>query len=218
MGTGPEGGAVTLADAAGASLDLNGLDQEVRTLGGGGTTAISVALASPFLANQEWDVVAWCAVVVAYNVFRIVRPVRFVDDVTSIVLPKSPYPDGETVEKIRLATAKCDAVIAVGSGTINDLCKYGSAQDKKPYAVFATAPSMNGYTSVNAAITVHGHKMSLAAQAPMGAFFDLAVLAAAPARWGRACGPRCSRHRDTPRRSAAEAPARRPLAANASAR
>lgn len=103
-------------------------------------------------------------------------------DVTSIVLPKNPYPDGETVEKVRVASAKCDAVIAVGSGTINDLCKYGSAQDKKPYAVFATAPSMNGYTSVNAAITVHGHKMSLAAQAPVGAFFDLAVLAAAPAR------------------------------------
>ena len=103
-------------------------------------------------------------------------------DVTSIVLPRNPHPDGETVEKIRLATAKCDAVIAVGSGTINDLCKYSSAQDKKPYAVFATAPSMNGYTSVNAAITVHGHKMSLAAQAPVGAFFDLGVLAAAPAR------------------------------------
>ena len=51
----------------------------------GGTTAISVALASPFFANQEWDVVAWCAVVVAYNVFRIVRPVRFVDDLNSIV-------------------------------------------------------------------------------------------------------------------------------------
>jgi glycerol-1-phosphate dehydrogenase [NAD(P)+] len=86
------------------------------------------------------------------------------------------------VEKIRLATARCDAVIAVGSGTINDVCKYGSALDKKPYAVFATAPSMNGYTSLNAAITVHGHKMSLPAQAPVGAFFDLGVLAAAPAR------------------------------------
>ena len=34
--------------------------------------------------------------------------------------------------------------------------------DRKPYVVFGTAPSMNGYTSVNAAITVHGHKKSLA--------------------------------------------------------
>jgi glycerol-1-phosphate dehydrogenase [NAD(P)+] len=67
-----------------------------------------------------------------------------------------------------LATAKCDAVIAVGSGTINDVCKYGGARPNP--AVFAP-PLMNGYTSVNAAITVHGHKMSLAAQAPVGAFF-----------------------------------------------
>ena len=51
------------------------------------------------------------------------------------------------------ATAGADAVIAIGSGTINDLCKYASAADRKPYAVFATAPSMNGYTSLNAAIT-----------------------------------------------------------------
>jgi len=41
---------------------------------------------------------------------------------------------------------------------------------------------MNGYTSVNAAITVNGHKKSLPAQAPRGAFFDLAILTAAPAR------------------------------------
>ena len=73
-------------------------------------------------------------------------------------------------------------MIAIGSGTINDLCKYASAKDGKPYAVFATAPSMNGYTSVNAAITEHGHKKSLAAHAPKGAFFDLSVLAAAPVR------------------------------------
>ena len=57
-----------------------------------------------------------------------------------------------------------DALVAVGSGTINDLCKYAAAQDGKPYAVFATAPSMNGYTSKNAAITVDGHKKSLPAR------------------------------------------------------
>ncbi len=56
----------------------------------------------------------------------------------------------------------------------------------KPYAVFATAPSMNGYASTNAAITRNGHKMSLAAAAPAGIFMDLQVLAAAPARMIRA--------------------------------
>ncbi len=52
----------------------------------------------------------------------------------------------------------------------------------KPYVVFGTAPSMNGYTSLNAAITVRGHKKSLPAQAPAGAFLDLSILAAAPVR------------------------------------
>ena len=41
---------------------------------------------------------------------------------------------------------------------------------------------MNGYTSLNAAITVNGHKKSLTAQAPLGVFLDLSILAAAPAR------------------------------------
>ena len=102
--------------------------------------------------------------------------------VQSIVLPDKPHPDQATVELIRQATAGADALIAVGSGTINDLCKFASATEGKPYAVFATAPSMNGYTSLSAAITQHGHKLSLPAQAPRGAFFDLSVLAAAPKR------------------------------------
>src|SRR4029077_20602553 len=50
------------------------------------------------------------------------------------------------------------------------------------YAVFGTAPSMNGYTSLSAAITEHGHKKSLPAAAPVGVFLDIAVLAAAPPR------------------------------------
>jgi glycerol-1-phosphate dehydrogenase [NAD(P)+] len=102
--------------------------------------------------------------------------------VQSIVLPDNPHPDQATVEIIRQATTTADALIAVGSGTINDLCKFASATDGKPYAVFATAPSMNGYTSLSAAITQHGHKLSLPAQAPRGAFFDLGILAAAPKR------------------------------------
>src|SRR5688572_22381894 len=103
-------------------------------------------------------------------------------DVTSIVLPGKPHPDDETVAALRRETARADALIAVGSGTLNDLCKFASAKDGKPYAVFATAPSMNGYVSLNAAITEHGHKKSLPAQAPLGAFFDISILSAAPAR------------------------------------
>ena len=113
---------------------------------------------------------------------RVERALASLGRVTGIVLPGRPHPDSATVERIRAESAGADALVAVGSGTINDLCKYASARDGKRYVVFATAPSMNGYTSVNAAITVNGHKKSLAAQAPLGVFLDLGILAAAPAR------------------------------------
>jgi len=104
----------------------------------------------------------------------------------AVTLGDRPHADAETAERVRRATAEADGLIAVGSGTINDLCKYAAARDRKPYAVFATAPSMNGYTSVNAAITVDGHKKTLPAVAPRGVFMDLGILARAPARMIRA--------------------------------
>jgi glycerol-1-phosphate dehydrogenase [NAD(P)+] len=113
---------------------------------------------------------------------RVERALASLGRVTSVILPGRPHPDADVVENIRHESAAADALVAVGSGTINDLCKYASACDGKPYVVFATAPSMNGYTSLSAAITVHGHKKSLKAQAPQGVYLDLAVLAAAPAR------------------------------------
>ena len=117
---------------------------------------------------------------------RVEAAMRSRFDVQSIVLSDNPSPDDGTVARIRAATASADALIAIGSGTINDLTKYTSALDGKPYAVFATAPSMNGYTSLTASISQHGHKMTLPAQAPAGAFFDLAVLIEAPKRMIRA--------------------------------
>jgi glycerol-1-phosphate dehydrogenase [NAD(P)+] len=113
---------------------------------------------------------------------RVERSLAGLGEVKSVVLPEQPHADAVTVERLREATRSVDALVAVGSGTINDLCKYASACDRKPYVVFGTAPSMNGYTSLNAAITVNGHKKSLAAQAPLGAFLDLSILAAAPVR------------------------------------
>lgn len=111
---------------------------------------------------------------------RVERALASIAAVDAIALPAHPHADEATVARIRQAAAGADALIAVGSGTINDLCKYASFLDKKPYAVFATAPSMNGYTSLGAAITMHGHKKSLPAHGATGVFIDLEVLAGAP--------------------------------------
>jgi glycerol-1-phosphate dehydrogenase [NAD(P)+] len=113
---------------------------------------------------------------------RIEPALGTVAEVVPVRLPERPHADDATVARLCAATADVDALIAVGSGTINDLCKYAAFLDGKPYAVFGTAPSMNGYTSANAAITVGGLKKSLAARTPAGVFLDLGVLAAAPPR------------------------------------
>lgn len=106
--------------------------------------------------------------------------------VESVVLDEQPHADEDTAARLENQARSCDALVAVGSGTINDLCKYVAARLQVPYAVFATAPSMNGYTSANAAITVAGHKKSCPASTPAGVFVDLGILATAPARMIRA--------------------------------
>jgi glycerol-1-phosphate dehydrogenase [NAD(P)+] len=117
---------------------------------------------------------------------RIEKALAAMATIVPLRLDAQPQPDVPTVAALRQACEPADAIVAVGSGTINDLCKYAAAQDGKPYAVFATAPSMNGYTSVNAAITVDGHKRTLAANTPVGVFIDLEVFASAPPRMIRA--------------------------------
>ncbi|MHB1111337.1 MAG: iron-containing alcohol dehydrogenase, partial [Devosia sp.] len=51
--------------------------------------------------------------------------------IDSLVLHANPHPDDATVERLRSTSAHADALIAVGSGTINDLAKYASALDGK---------------------------------------------------------------------------------------
>jgi glycerol-1-phosphate dehydrogenase [NAD(P)+] len=102
--------------------------------------------------------------------------------VEEIVLPRHPHPDMDAVDSVIARTQKANALIAVGSGSVNDITKYAAHLTGRPYAVFGTAPSMNGYTSVSAAITEGGLKKSLPATLPKGVFLDLDVMAAAPQR------------------------------------
>ena len=117
---------------------------------------------------------------------RVARALGSIAAIETIGLGAAPHADAETVGRLRDASARADALIAVGSGTINDLCKAAARAENKPYAVFGTAPSMNGYTSVTAAITVAGLKKTVPGVAARGVFLDLDVLAAAPARMIRA--------------------------------
>jgi len=101
-------------------------------------------------------------------------------EMATLVFKESPHADEAALNRIRMQNF--DALIAVGAGTISDLCKYASHLAGKPYAVFPTAPSMNGYCSANASIMLAGVKETRLAHLPEGIFCDVSVLAAAPNR------------------------------------
>jgi glycerol-1-phosphate dehydrogenase [NAD(P)+] len=101
--------------------------------------------------------------------------------ISRIVL-EHPHADLQEVERLRRQVASFSGVVAVGSGTINDLCKHATQLNGQRYAVFATAGSMNGYTSTTASMRLEsGLKVSLPSHAPAGVFVDLQVSADAPA-------------------------------------
>jgi glycerol-1-phosphate dehydrogenase [NAD(P)+] len=116
---------------------------------------------------------------------RVERALAKIAATQGIVLD-SPDADLAAADALQDRTAAADGLIAVGSGTINDLCKYVAHRTGRLYAVFATAPSMNGYLTATASLARDGFKVSLPARPPVAALFDLEVLAAAPPRLIRA--------------------------------
>ncbi len=103
------------------------------------------------------------------------------------VLGEAPHANFETVSALSDRVAEVDHLVAVGSGTINDLCKYVTAQDGRTCSVFGTAASMDGYTSSTASMGLpSGLRVSLGAHPPKGVFLELATIAAAPPRMAAA--------------------------------
>ncbi len=93
-----------------------------------------------------------------------------------------PHATKANADALATLAARYDAILAVGSGTINDLCKYAAHQCNIPYSVVATAPSMNGYLSSSASLKAHGYKQSFGATAPVMCIADTDVLRHAPLR------------------------------------
>lgn len=90
-------------------------------------------------------------------------------------------PNEEAVEELRARiTDKTDLIVGIGSGVIQDTCKYVSFQEKLPYHIIATAPSMDGYASVGAAMIMGGMKITYSAHVPEAIVADVDVLKDAP--------------------------------------
>lgn len=92
-------------------------------------------------------------------------------------------PDEKALGRIFMElTNKTGLLIAVGSGTLNDLVKYMSARTGIPYVIICTAPSMDGYASDGAPLICGGFKISYIATLPYAIIGDTDIMKEAPMR------------------------------------
>ena len=105
------------------------------------------------------------------------------------IIASHVWPDGhlvpdEAAERAALENCPADAdfVLAVGSGVLNDLGKYTSYTRGIPCGIVATAPSMDGYASVGAAMITSNMKTTFGARVPAAIIGDVDVLKDAPMR------------------------------------
>ena len=90
-------------------------------------------------------------------------------------------PDEQAVAVLENAlTPEMDYVVGVGSGVINDICKYVTFNRGMKYAIVGTAPSMDGYASSGAAMIMGGMKVTYTTHAPQHIIADVDVLKNAP--------------------------------------
>ncbi len=91
-----------------------------------------------------------------------------------------PSPE-RTQEIISAIEPNTDFLLSVGSGVITDLTRRASFLQEKPFAVFGTAASMDGYTSITSSLMENGMKITKYGHSAKLLMFDPAVLATAPA-------------------------------------
>ena len=119
---------------------------------------------------------------------RVAKHLKALGTIDELVLPGNTHCDEPTIAMVQEKTRHADAIVAVGSGSLSDTCKYATFKDGRKYATFGTAASMNGYAASTASVTLaNGYKTSLPAHAPRGIFLDLKVTAASP-HWLSAAG------------------------------
>lgn len=100
-----------------------------------------------------------------------------------IIEREKPSPDEKIVgEALMFCDSKCDGVIAVGSGVINDTCKIIAAAKNVPDIIVATAPSMDGFASASSSMERSGLKVSLNSKCPDAVLAEPDVLIHAPKR------------------------------------
>ncbi|MBE6633678.1 MAG: sn-glycerol-1-phosphate dehydrogenase [Ruminococcaceae bacterium] len=90
-------------------------------------------------------------------------------------------PNEASIAQIEAELAKdSELIVGIGSGVINDLCKHLSQLHGIRYVIVATAPSMDGYASVGAALILNQMKVTVNGCVPLAIVAETEVLCTAP--------------------------------------
>jgi glycerol-1-phosphate dehydrogenase [NAD(P)+] len=90
-------------------------------------------------------------------------------------------PDEKAIGKLLIQiTSDIDLILAIGSGTLNDLSRYLSYKLSIPYFIVVTAPSMDGYASTVSALIVNDLKTTYTAISPKAIIADINIIKNAP--------------------------------------
>ncbi len=112
---------------------------------------------------------------------------------TFVFTEQPVLPNADSVGKVILNFQKLDAkpnifeynpmpdfILAVGSGSLNDICRITSYRLGLPYGIVGTAPSMDGYASAGSPILHDGTKTTIPGTTPKYIIADIDVLKEAP--------------------------------------
>lgn len=91
------------------------------------------------------------------------------------------HPNEVTLGRLLLEIpADTSLIVAVGSGTINDISRFLSYKLRIPYVIVGTAPSMDGYASVVSPLICDGVKVTYDGVYPLAIVCDIDIMRRAP--------------------------------------
>ena len=90
------------------------------------------------------------------------------------------YARAEQVAEVEALCADVDGILSVGTGSLNDICRAAALHAHKEFAIFATAPSMDGFASDTAPILRNNFKETWRGVQPSVIIADTKILAKSP--------------------------------------
>ena len=101
-------------------------------------------------------------------------------EVKTQIYPDLRVADMDDVRTVQELSKDVDGILSVGSGSLNDICRYAAKLEDKQFAIFATAPSMDGFASGTSPITENNFKTTRQARQPSIILADTGILARSP--------------------------------------